>query len=696
MYPQQDNILVAEHRPLTISTTTNSAYLAGTGSQYTFNYSFIADEAVDVSVYYIDATGNQTLLSPTQYTLVINAASPNQLWGIGGTITYPLAGPAIAAGTYLFLQRTLPLTQETSVQNQGNYYTRVTEQALDILEMQIQQVAARTGLLRGTWATGLDYSFGDMVVDGANGANTGNYYLCVVPNLSTVWATQLAAGDWSLSINTQQIAAYAASATASASTATIEAGVATTEAGIATTQATSATASAAAASVSASNASTSETNAAASATSASTSATSATASATTATTQAGIATTQATSASTSATNAATSATNAATSATSAASSATAAGSTLTATSTTSNTIGTGNFTFTTQANKNFALGQPVMAASMANGANYIHGYVNSYSGTTLIITETDIGGSGTRADWSISASGPQGPSGGGTGTVTSASVVSANGLAGTVANPTTTPAITLTTTVTGLLKGNGTALSAASAGTDYLTPTGNGSGLTTLTAANISAGTAGISVTGNAATVTTINGRMTAGTNTTLAGSGTSGSPYAVTTPTATSSTLGVVKPDNTTITISAGIISAAGGAVNSYQLTPANPTGTSSATLIMMGLLGAFTPVGSGKVRITITGSAAQSSTTGTIGISPKYGTGTAPINGAANTGTLIGAVGDFNPSAQGGNYFPFTVQGIVTLTPSTAYWIDVALSNSNALTSSIRNVCITAYELK
>lgn len=58
------------------------------------------------------------------------------------------------------------------------------------------------------------------------------------------------------------------------------------------------------------------------------------------------------------------------------------------------------------------------------------------------------------------------------GTVTSVSVVSANGFAGTVATATTTPAITLSTSVTGLLKGNGTAISAAAAGTDYTTPTG--------------------------------------------------------------------------------------------------------------------------------------------------------------------------------------------------------------------------------
>ena len=69
------------------------------------------------------------------------------------------------------------------------------------------------------------------------------------------------------------------------------------------------------------------------------------------------------------------------------------------------------------------------------------------------------------------------------GTVTSVSVVSANGLAGTVANATTTPAITLSTSVTGIVKGNGTALSAAVAATDYVAPGAyTTSGLTMATA----------------------------------------------------------------------------------------------------------------------------------------------------------------------------------------------------------------------
>ena len=48
----------------------------------------------------------------------------------------------------------------------------------------------------------------------------------------------------------------------------------------------------------------------------------------------------------------------------------------------------------------------------------------------------------------------------GTGSVTSVSVTSANGFAGSVATATTTPAITISTSITGLLYGNGTAVAA--------------------------------------------------------------------------------------------------------------------------------------------------------------------------------------------------------------------------------------------
>ena len=57
----------------------------------------------------------------------------------------------------------------------------------------------------------------------------------------------------------------------------------------------------------------------------------------------------------------------------------------------------------------------------------------------------------------------------GSGTVTAVSVVSANGFTGTSSGG-ATPALTLTTSITGMLKGNGAAISAGTAGTDFVAP----------------------------------------------------------------------------------------------------------------------------------------------------------------------------------------------------------------------------------
>lgn len=82
--------------------------------------------------------------------------------------------------------------------------------------------------------------------------------------------------------------------------------------------------------------------------------------------------------------------------------------------------------------------------------------VATAAGTTGQVLTATTGGAPTWANPATS------------GTVTSVSVVSANGFAGTVATSTTTPAITISTSITGVLKGNGTAISAAVANTDYV------------------------------------------------------------------------------------------------------------------------------------------------------------------------------------------------------------------------------------
>jgi hypothetical protein len=84
------------------------------------------------------------------------------------------------------------------------------------------------------------------------------------------------------------------------------------------------------------------------------------------------------------------------------------------------------------------------------------------AGTFLDVVVTAIGTAAGSWDVSYTAAG-------GGGTVTAVSVASANGFAGSSSGG-TTPALTISTSITGVLKGNGTAISAATAGTDYMAP----------------------------------------------------------------------------------------------------------------------------------------------------------------------------------------------------------------------------------
>jgi hypothetical protein len=101
---------------------------------------------------------------------------------------------------------------------------------------------------------------------------------------------------------------------------------------------------------------------------------------------------------------------------------------------------------------------------------YMFGNGPNPASASVTIPNTDITGLGSMAvqnSNTVSITG--GSISGVTGVTSAVSVVSANGLAGTSSGG-TTPALTLSTTVTGVIKGNGTALSAATAGTDYVAP----------------------------------------------------------------------------------------------------------------------------------------------------------------------------------------------------------------------------------
>lgn len=130
---------------MTVTSSSNKVTYAGTGATTVFTFSFIGVGGTDISVAYTDATGVETTLSPSQYSVTINAAAAGQPYGIGGSVTYPLSGSAIAIGTSLTISRQLPIVQGTALGNQGAMYPVAIEGALDYVLMALQQVAELQG-----------------------------------------------------------------------------------------------------------------------------------------------------------------------------------------------------------------------------------------------------------------------------------------------------------------------------------------------------------------------------------------------------------------------------------------------------------------------------------------------------------------------------------------------------------------------
>ena len=222
------------------------------------------------------------------------------------------------------------------------------------------------------------------------------------------------------------------------------------------------------------------------------------------------------------------------------------------------------------------------------------------------------------------------------GTVSTISVARLNGFAGSVTSPTTTPIITLSTTITGILQGNGTVISAATlngsgnivATTDasLITPalgvaigttlalggcaiSSNAFCVTGATALGDTAIGVGSAITSSgpggalasgayasayvlpAATSSVLGGVIPDGTMITVNGSGD------ITVAKATSSAFGVVEPDGTIITVSSGAItvakatSAAFGVVEVDNTTITASTGVISAATATSSSLGIVKP---------------------------------------------------------------------------------------------------------
>lgn len=135
--------------------------------------------------------------------------------------------------------------------------------------------------------------------------------------------------------------------------------------------------------------------------------------------------------------------------------------------------------------------------------------------------------------------------------------------------------------------------------------------------------------------------------------------------------------------------------ALATSQATPADPAGTADAVGKMMGLGATITPAVTGKVMIVVSGSILNDTNTDGASVQIRTGTGAAPANGDALTGTARGAkVSMVNTVAA--QRFPFSVNAVVTgLTVGTSVWIDAGVAAITGGTASIKDVSISVIEV-
>lgn len=131
------------------------------------------------------------------------------------------------------------------------------------------------------------------------------------------------------------------------------------------------------------------------------------------------------------------------------------------------------------------------------------------------------------------------------------------------------------------------------------------------------------------------------------------------------------------------------------YTATPADPTGTASTTAIMMGLAGSFTPNTSTRILVIVSGQMANTTINDGATVDLRYGTGTAPANGAAVTGTLKGKAQTMT-SLVAAQRSGFCLTSVITgLTVGTAYWIDLSLMAVTGGTANVYGLTITVIEI-
>jgi len=123
----------------------------------------------------------------------------------------------------------------------------------------------------------------------------------------------------------------------------------------------------------------------------------------------------------------------------------------------------------------------------------------------------------------------------------------------------------------------------------------------------------------------------------------------------------------------------------------------TSSTTQVMAGLGSNFhiTPLVTGTLQVSIQANLSNTTLGDGANVILRYGTGTAPANGAAAVGTTVGNTVSMAASGAGATA-PINVSGVVTgLTLGTPYWFDFGYWASTGGAAAIQNPTFAAAEI-
>lgn len=178
---------------MTISSSTSKAGpFAANGLATTFYFDFYVFDADDLRVISTDSNDVDTTLT-SGYTVAFNA---NQEAQPGGYVRFTVAP---ASDVRITLLRNVAMTQGTSLPNQGGFYPKVIEMALDKLTMLVQQLSEQVGRAHKTSVVS---SAVDTLV---------NYQQLAEQAAAAAAASATTAGE---AVNEAEVAASAASASA--------------------------------------------------------------------------------------------------------------------------------------------------------------------------------------------------------------------------------------------------------------------------------------------------------------------------------------------------------------------------------------------------------------------------------------------------------------------------------------------------